>query len=453
MTVEAAVEAAVQEAVEQGPALGSDSRLSLHPLASRRDGEDWIVGRPDTGDFVALPDVAVTLIDALRRGLTIGDAKQAADTAHESDVDAVDFCRSLIELGFVAGVDGGELDGGEPRVPSLRRLRPGHVAWLVSTPAWLTALVVTVAGFCYAAASRALPGPANFFVVHEPGINLLLIAAIGMGMVALHEFCHLAAARAAEVDAWFGWGTRLTFLVAQTAVPGLWMARRRVRVQVYAAGMACDLLIAACAAAGAGAVGPGSPAGRVFEAVSVNGVVSVLLQFELYMRTDVYFVVQDLLGCKRLFDDATAYLSYVAARHLSRARGVGREDPRRSIPAAERRPVTYYAWFVLVGSTATLSLFARYGIPVIFHVYALSIRELADGLGGGRPLTALDGACALLATAPLNLILLRTLLRNHGRRLLAALQAPRMNAYVERLVGSIRREGCDRGRGRETRYR
>ncbi|MEY9862729.1 putative peptide zinc metalloprotease protein [Catenulispora sp. GAS73] len=411
------VEEAVEETVEPGPALGSGSRLSLHPLASRRDGEDWIVGRSDTGDFVALPDVAVTLIDALRQGRTVGEAKQAADAAHGSDVDALDFCRSLIELGFVAGVDGIELDGGEPRAPSLRRLRAGHVRWLVSAPAWLTVLVVTVAGFCYAAASHALPGPADFFVVHDQGVNLLLIAAIGMSMVALHEFCHLAAARAADVDAWLGWGTRLAFLVAQTAVPGLWMAPRRARVKVYAAGIACDLLIAGCAAAGAGAAGPASPAGRVLEAVSVNGVVSVLLQFELYMRTDVYFVVQDLLGCKRLFDDATAYLGYVAARRLRRAGSAGREDPRLSIPAAERRSVTCYAWFVLVGSTVTLSLFACYGIPVVFHVYALSMRELADGLGGGHPLTALDGACALLATAPLNLILLRALLRRHGPRL------------------------------------
>lgn len=401
----------------QGNGLTDASRVSLHPLAARRDGEGWIVGRSDTGDFIALPDLAVTLLDALRGGGTIGEAKLAADSAHGGDVDALDFCASLIALGYVASVDGVDLDGEKPRPPSLRRLRPGHVAWLFSTPAWLSGLIATVAGFCIAAPLHALPTTSAFFIVRDQGVNLLLVTAIAMAMIALHEFCHLAAARAAGVDAWFGWGTRLAFLVAQTAVPGLWMARRRARVKVYAAGVGCDLLLSACAAVGAGVLGPGSFGGRVLEAVSLNGLVVVLLQFEFYMRTDVYFVIQDLTGCKRLFDDATAYLGYLAAQRFRRSGSADRRDPRLSVPAGERRPVTVYAWIVLVGSAVTLTVFARYGIPVVAQVYLRSGRELVGGFTGGRPLRSVDGACALLATAPLDLLLVRTLLRNHGGRL------------------------------------
>lgn len=407
----------------QGNGLTDASRVSLHPLAARRDGEGWIVGRSDTGDFIALPDLAVTLLDALRGGGTIGEAKLAADSAHGGDVDALDFCASLIALGYVASVDGVDLDGEKPRPPSLRRLRPGHVAWLFSTPAWLSGLIATVAGFCIAAPLHALPTTSAFFIVRDQGVNLLLVTAIAMAMIALHEFCHLAAARAAGVDAWFGWGTRLAFLVAQTAVPGLWMARRRDRIKVYAAGARCDLLLAACAAAGAGLLGTDTLGGRVLEAASLNGIVAVLLQFEFYMRTDVYFIIQDAVGCKRLFDDATAYLRYLAARRFGRADTAGRPDPRLSIPAAERRAVTLYAWAVLLGSTVTLALFARYGLPVAVELYARSGREIADGFHGDRPLTSLDGACALLATAPLDLLLIRTLLRKHGGRLRAVFRS------------------------------
>ena len=297
------------------------------------------------------------------------------------------------------------------------------MAWLFSTPAWLGTLLVTVAGFCCAAALHSLPTTADYFILHDQGLNLLLFTAISMSMLALHEFCHLAAARAANVDAWFGWGTRLAFLVAQTAVPGLWMAERRDRIRVYAAGARCDLLLAACSAAGAGLVGTDTLGGRVLEAVSLNGIVAVLLQFEFYMRTDVYFIIQDAAGCKRLFDDATAYLRYLAARRFARADAAARPDPRQSIPAAERRAVTLYAWAVLLGSTVTLGLFARYGIPVAVELYARSGKEIADGFSGDRPLTSLDGACALLATAPLDLLLIRTLLRKHGGRLRALLRS------------------------------
>lgn len=408
---------------ESGPVPGNglalESRVSLHPLASRRDGEGWIVGRSDTGDFVALPDAAVTFLGALRGGGSVGAAKIATDQAHGCDLDALDFCEKLIALGYIAAVDGVGIGGERPRPPSLRRLRPAHVAWLFSTPAWLATLLVTVAGFCCAVALHALPTTADYFILRDQGLNLLLFTTIAMSMLALHEFCHLAAARAADVDAWFGWGTRLAFLVAQTAVPGLWMARRRDRVKVYAAGARCDLLLAACAAAGAGLLGTDTFGGRVLEAVSLNGIVAVLLQFEFYMRTDVYFIIQDAVGCKRLFDDATAYLRYLAARRFGRADEAGRPDPRGSIPAAERRAVTLYAWAVLLGSTVTLGLFARYGLPVAVELYARSGREIADGFRGDRPLTSLDGACALLATAPLDLLLIRTLVRKHGGRLRA----------------------------------
>jgi hypothetical protein len=405
----------------EGNGLALESRLSLHPLASRRDGEGWIVGRSDTGDFVALPGVAVTFLDALRGGGTVGAAKLAADRAHGGDLDALDFCEKLIALGFVAAVEDVEIGGGRPRAPSLRRLRPAHVAWLFGTTGWVVTLLATVAGFCGAAALHSLPTTAGYFILRDQGLNLLLFTSISMSMLALHEFGHLAAARAANIDAWFGWGTRLAFLVAQTAVPGLWMARRRDRIRVYAAGARSDLLLAACAATGSGLLGTHSLGGRVLEAVSLNGIVAVLLQFEFYLRTDVYFIIQDAVGCKRLFDDATAYLRFVAARVLRREGAADRPDPRRFIPDSERRAVTLYAWIVLAGSTVTLALLARYGIPVTVELYVRSGRELADGFGAHHLLTSLDGACALLATAPLNLLLIRTLIRKHGSRLRAIL--------------------------------
>ncbi|MEU6167220.1 hypothetical protein [Streptomyces tanashiensis] len=61
------------------------------------------------------------------------------------------------------------------------------------------------------------------------------------------------------------------------------------------------------------------------------------LMVALYMRTDMYFVLQELLGCKNLYADSWDYTRYALKRtYASAAR-------RRSIPRHERKPVKRYA--------------------------------------------------------------------------------------------------------------
>ena len=94
------------------------SRIRLHVLASRPDGEDWIVGRVATGEFVGLPAEAMTFLGALREAGTVVAAKRRTELVHGEDIDALDFISELIGLGFVAAVDDevlvGQRDHGDP---------------------------------------------------------------------------------------------------------------------------------------------------------------------------------------------------------------------------------------------------------------------------------------------------------------------------------------------------
>src|ERR1700678_1303309 len=111
------------------------SRIRLHVLASRPDGEDWIVGRVATGEFVGLPAEAMTFLGALREAGTVVAAKRRTELVHGEDIDALDFISELIGLGFVAALDAEVIPEHQPRAPSLPRLRPHHVSWLFRVPA------------------------------------------------------------------------------------------------------------------------------------------------------------------------------------------------------------------------------------------------------------------------------------------------------------------------------
>jgi putative peptide zinc metalloprotease protein len=400
------------------------SRIRLHDLASRPDGEDWIVGRVATGEFVGLPAEAMTFLRALRDGGTVVAAKRRTELVHGEDIDALDFIGDLIGLGFVAAVDDEVITEEQPRSPSLPWLRPHHVSWLFRVPA-LAAVGSFIAAGAVVTAISGFPGYRAFFALANPGLTLALVAVIGMAIVALHEFSHLAAARAADVPGWFGWGTRLWLLVAQTSVPGLWMASRGVRLRVFLAGMTCDLVVFSACATGTASTSAASPAHHILELTCLITLIGVMEQFLFFMRTDIYLVVQELTGCKNLFGDATEYLRYLTMRS---ARGVSaaQPDPLGELPPAERRPVRLYAALMVAGCAVMVLVSAFYGVPVEIGIYVRSAHELARGLSTSRIPLVIDATGALIVSVAFDALLVRTLLHTYHPHLRRLLQRTRL---------------------------
>jgi hypothetical protein len=404
------------------------SRIRLHVLASRPDGEDWIVGRVATGEFVGLPAEAMTFLGALREAGTVVAAKRRTELVHGEDIDALDFISELIGLGFVAAVDDEVITEEQPRAPSLPRLRPHHVSWLFRVPALAVAGALIVAGAVVSAIS-GFPGYRAFFALANPGLTLALVAVISMATIALHEFSHLAAARAANVYGWFGWGSRLWFLVAQTSVPGLWMASRGVRLRVFLAGMTCDLMVFSACAIGAASTSAASPVHRILELICLITLIGVMEQFLFFMRTDVYLVVQELTGCKNLFGDSTEYLRYLA-RRSARGASASQVDPLAELPPAERRPVRVYAAFMVAGCAVMVLVSAFYGLPVEIGIYVRAAHELARGLSTSRIPLVVDATAALIVSVAFQALLVRTLLRTYQPHLRRLLQRTRVRPHA-----------------------
>lgn len=394
------------------------SRIRLRELASRRDGEDWIVGRPATGEFVSLPAEAITFLDALRAGGTVAEAKRRADLTHGEDIDALDFVGVLMDLGFVAAVDGQPVVEEPPRPPSLPWLRPAHVSWMFRAPALVLVAALVCAGLAGAAVRGGIPGYTALFALREPGLNLLLAATTGLAILALHEFCHLAAARAAGLPAWLGWGTRMFLLVAQTSVPGLWVADRRVRIRVFLAGLVADLVVFSCCSIGVSATSPAGIAHRILAQTCLIALLGIAEQFAFYMRTDVYYVVEELAGCKNLFADATGYLRYRVGRWFRRGGSAARAtDPLWELPGAEQPLVRAYAGLVLVGGAVTAAVFVFYAVPAAIGSYSRAVHELAGGWTPSRSGGFLDAVALVVTTLPFQVLFVRSFLRTHGRRL------------------------------------
>ncbi|WP_329494963.1 hypothetical protein [Kitasatospora herbaricolor] len=392
------------------------STLSLHRLTTRRDGADWLVGRLDTGEVVALPDTGEQALRLLGQGRTLAETERALTTGTGRRPDLTGFVHALLDLGFVRELDGRPVRGPAPPRPTLPRLRPRHVRWVLSpaVPALLGALTVAAAA-AVLFGPRPLPGYRD--LLWSPHGSLVLGSALLVSwlLVLLHEAGHLVAARATGVPARIRFGTRLQFLVLQTDLSGIELAPRRHRLTAYLAGIAVNLAVASVALLLAASLPAGGPA-RPLSALALLSLLQIPFQAMVFLRTDLYFVLQDLTRCRDLHGDGAAYahhLARLAGHRLRRRSGPRPADPSRGLPAGERRVVRAYSAVLALGGASALAGLLRVTLPADLTLLARAVA----GLGAGRPLTGrLDSAVVLLVLGGTQVLWLLTRRRERRRR-------------------------------------
>lgn len=395
------------------PAITGGNRIRLHTLETRRTADEVIVGRLATGDFVAIPPVGLQVVECLGRRLTVAETHRKILSDTGEDVDVRDFVNDLMALGFVADVDGVNLPGPAPRRPSLPWITPRRAAWSLSpvVPALMGALVVA-AGIAVAADPHLIPGYRSLLWSRYGSLVLLVTVGAGWTMVLMHELAHLVTARATGVPARIELGTRLQFLVAQTDMSGIELAPRRHRLTAYLAGMAVNVTTSAAAVLAAAAAGSTSPVRRALEILVLVAVLPLPFQFMVFMRTDVYFVLQDLTGCSDLFGDGRAYARFLA-RRARPGRGPVPVDPSRALPAAQRRAVRVYSVVLVLGTALCLGSLASITAPADLTVLAHAARRMWPGHSA---VERLDGVAVLLILGGAQAVWARTKWRDARAR-------------------------------------
>jgi putative peptide zinc metalloprotease protein len=368
-------------------ALTGGSRVRLHRLSQRQDRDGWVIGRMETGDFIAVPEVAHRVLALLDEGHPLDEvaARLRAETGRGFAV--AGFVATLDELGFVAAVDGEvRPDMVAPR-PSLPWLRPRHVRWILhpAMPAVVVSFAIT-AVVLLARHRSLLPGYQMLVWSRHAGMVLAVNAAIAWVLILLHELAHLATARAAGAPARITLSTRLQFLAAQTDVSGVWGAPRRTRMTVFLAGMGMDVSIVGTCLLVVVLAGPQGLARQLLCVAAAETLLALPAQFMVFMRTDIYFVLQDLTGCANLYADGTAYLRHLARRGTRRGRGAN-PDPTQGYPQQQRHAVRLYSAVLLIGTTICLGVEFAVSLPALIALIARAAAELGTGV-----LTTLDGA-------------------------------------------------------------
>ena len=189
------------------------------------------------------------------------------------------------------------------------------------------------------------------------------------------------------------------------------------RYRVYLAGMALDLLVASVALLLVSYAPLSVLAQDVLKALVLGIFFSVLWQLQVFMRTDGYFVLMDLLHCHNLFEDSLAYLGYSVKRFWAwispQSRMANLSCPLDHLAVHEQRKVRLYSWFVLVGTGVSLSVFALYSVPILIGLLTQAGASVWKGMTLGQPLLLLDGLVTLLMQGALQVAFLVVFWKTH----------------------------------------
>ncbi|QKW61331.1 hypothetical protein HUT15_12795 [Streptomyces sp. NA03103] len=406
-------------AADDPPRIGPTTRVVLHDLAVRPDRDEWIVGRMATRTFVALPAAGARAVELLREGRSVTRTEETlrAETGEEFDI--ADFVGDLTALGFVARIGDRPVPDVEPPRASLPWLRPRHVRLA------LHPVLPLLVGALLAAALVVLvrrpdlvPGYRDLLWSRHGSVVLLSGAAAGWALLLAHELAHLVTARAAGVPGKMRLGTRLQFLVMQTDISGIELAPRRHRLTAYLAGIALNLSVASSLVLVLAATETGTTAHRLLAAALLLALLPLPFQCMVFTRTDLYFVLQDLTGCRDLYGDGLAYARYRFRRAVRPVRRgprteAARDDPSSRLPAHERRAVRIYSVVLVVGTAACLTFMAAVTLPVDLALLARAVRGLGPehGLAGNA-----DAVTVLVVLGGVNVLWLVTWWRNRRSR-------------------------------------
>ncbi|MEU2391442.1 hypothetical protein [Streptomyces sp. NPDC007369] len=370
----------------------SGADVVLPDLDVRPHGQEWLVGRQDTGRAVALPPEGLDALLLLAAGCPPEEARAVLRSATGRDLDVRAFAEALGRTGLADAVGERRYEH-RPVKEAFPAVRPRHVRWTLHPALHGALLALAACGPVVAVAKPgALPAWSDLLAPAYGSFTLLMQALVAWTLILLHELAHLLTARAAGVRGRLSLGTRLQFLVAQTEVSGIWLKGRRERLTVYLSGLVLDGAIgSACLLARA--AGAESP---VLSVIVLTLLSSSAVQCLVFMRTDLYFVLQDVSGRRNLYAEAGAFL-------------------RQPFSGARQAPgpvVRVYTALVVVGSVATVA----FGLAMLHEVsLPLAARSVGVLARGGGPLERADALVTLGVLVLVQGLWARMWWRRHGR--------------------------------------
>ncbi|MBD8032983.1 PqqD family protein [Solibacillus merdavium] len=384
-----------------------ESEITLYPLSIQKDKKNYIVEEPISGDFFELPEISVDAIRRLDKGEGMAEIEKVLKEFYpEEEVDIIEFVEQLVELGLVQEVDGVQVHRGKEK----QAKSEGGFLWI---PQWVGRLffnrkinkvyllLLAANIFILILNPELFPHYKDIFLFDSMVLNVLTYLLISLVLIVIHEFGHILAIRSHDLPANLSIGNRLIFIVFETDLTQAWKLDPKKRNILYLAGMSFEQVILFLSFVFM-LLFPDAYFVGILSIIVLDIFIKTVYQCCFYMKTDVYYVVENATGCYNLMESGEIYLSSFFKK--------SKMDHKKMFED-EWNLIRIYSVFYIIGVFLTLFLTVLYFIPQLYYMFTTIYLNI---MGAGDRAAFWD-AIAFLVQTMLLLILLVYLARKKRR--------------------------------------
>ncbi|SFL35294.1 hypothetical protein SAMN04487943_101120 [Gracilibacillus orientalis] len=355
-----------------------ESQISLQPLKIRKDRNHFIVENPNSGEFFEMPEICIEAIEKINNHESLATIEeQLIENYKEEEVDLLDFLQQLIDLGLVKEVNGKEI---------ITRTKDQSATGFTSISSTFAALFfnrLTVHVFIilivfnlsiFAIYTELLPTYTDIFLFDSMVLNILTYMLLSLILITLHEFGHILAIRSYDLPANVQIGNRLFLIVVETDLTAAWKLPSKQRNLLFLGGMFIDQVILTIVLL-IKLIVP-------IDQFIINGILSLVVldiliktiyQCCFYMKTDLYYLVENVTGCYNLMENGKNYLAKWVP--------FVKVDKTTTTFEGEEKIVKLYGVFTFIGVLLTMSLFIIYFIPQMIYLMVNTLPHLMNPVG------------------------------------------------------------------------
>ncbi len=359
--------------------LTNNSLLSLISLEIHKDKKHYIVEDKFSGEFYEMPEICVAAIELINSGETLGRIEQQLKSTYPTEeVDMLDFAEQLLEMQLVSEIDGVKIDIKEQEKqtqgflwisPKVGKFFFNQITYLIYGVLFIVNLFLVVANPSF------FPYYQDLFIFDYMFMNILVWLGISFVLVLIHEFGHVLAMRAFNLPTRLEVGHRLFLVVFETDMGAVWKLPSKDRNVLYIAGLCFDIVILflalMCQLLFSGSSGIFL---SVLSVMVLDTFIRMVYQCCIYMKTDFYYVFENVSGCYNLMENA----QYRLRKLVPFLKPAAKEEVTFT---DERRTVFIYSIFYVIGVGLTIFLFAIYYIPQLLFAWKKVVPGFSAGIG------------------------------------------------------------------------
>ncbi|WHY01630.1 hypothetical protein [Neobacillus sp. DY30] len=345
------------------------SRISIVPIDIHKDKKHYIVEDKLTGEFYEMPEICIEAINRINQGFRLGEIETTLmGKFPKEEVNLIDFANQLFEMELIDQIDGVRIE--KKQISN----EQSEMLWVspklgkfffnkFTVQIYSVIFVLNIAIFIVN--PSLFPRRDDIFVFDIMFVNVIVWMSFSFLFVLIHEFGHVLAIRAHNLPTKMEIGHRMFFVVLLTDMSAIWKLPPKDRNILFLGGLYFDsvLLFIALIVQLFFSNGPFLIVG-LMQLATFDIVLRMIFQCCIYMKTDLYFLFENVSGCYNLMENA----KHAIRKQLSFLKLKPMDEEDEVVFAGEKMAVNTYTIFYFLGFMVTIVLYFMYFIPQMIQV-------------------------------------------------------------------------------------